>query len=233
MRGEEFSRLLKQFETCKGMEVQHKISELRSGFESTTQSYILLKKALSSCSNLSHAIWLADSDHPERMKAYFLEVRRDFNSYLPSVRALTDYMERLKDSEPSQELRKDYDVRAADIVRSPLGCFFRSLANYLLHHRGLPTGVVIKGVPGKQDDISYVRLDAKRLLEWNGWDSRPCAKKGKKYLLGLGEEVRVLEKLEEYHSIITGFYIWFHNELIQSHQVELDELEALRAKLAL
>jgi hypothetical protein len=141
-------------------------------------------------------------------------------------------MKRIANNESSNEFKKEFDRRAASSLWSPIGCFFRGLANYILHHRGLPMGIVMKGSHGRPDE-SYARLDAKRILEWEGWDKRDArAKKGKSYLQGLGEEVRVLEKLEEYHELMTGFYIWFHNELIQLHQAELDELHDLRAKLA-
>lgn len=230
MRGEEFSRLVKQFDTCKGMEIHHRISELRSSFESTTQAYFLLKRPLVSFSNLKHAIWLMDYDHQERMNAFFLDVRRNLSSYLASARALTDYMERVMKSEPSNTLKEQYKKRVNKTLWSPLGCFFRSLANYSLHHSGLPIGIVHKGVAGKQDE-SYVKLDAKRLLEWNGWDRGEHAKKGKEYVQSLGEEVRILDKIEEYHPMLAGFYVWFHNELIEAHQTELDELESLRRRI--
>jgi len=145
MNSEEFTRLMAQFESCKGREIHRTIGELRSSFQGTTQNYFLLKNALVRIAHLDRAIWLADNNHPERMEAFFLEVRRDFNGYLPSVRALTDYMERLMSEELSDELKKEFGRRAEESLWSPLGCFFRGLANYVLHHQGLPTGIVVRG----------------------------------------------------------------------------------------
>lgn len=98
------------------------------------------------------------------------------------------------------------------------GPFLRDLRNYLTHNR-LPVAMSRQTLSRFSISVTFV-LGRQPLLDWGGWTSA-----AKKWLIGQGDEIEIVDAVDGYARIAGSFDKWLHDRIGLKHVVEIRQYE--------
>ena len=162
------------------------------------------------------------------------ELNRHVHNFVSSAVTLVEHTRVfMREHYAGTAILTTYEAQAkATFAQSPVAQFVQGLRNYMLH-RGLPNSHMFlqftanPGTDGGSGTMeSGVRYDTASLLDWNGW--KPVART---YLKQAGEHIDLQEFAQEYLTLVNKFHGWLDATLEAHHQLDLQELGQLQAKL--
>lgn len=221
--GLEIRKLKEKMRATEGWRIRHKLEIFSISiytFQKNNEELIKLLNLYETDTNL--AFKLLSVDNREAFVAFSSEVTRLLHNYLASAMTLVDHTRKLfQDEYKGTEFEKEYDDKKdQSFVQSPISSFIKDLRNYSLH-RMLPiTGATLNYDDSEMSHSIFMPKD--ELIDWKGWKS-----KSKEYLNIQGEEIELLQLINEYTKIVFEFQAWFQKKQYEIHSDSIKELEKL------
>jgi hypothetical protein len=224
--------LLKRQETCRGAEINLQLRRLDLCYFVFMGNWKDLKKVLDALSD-PESLTLRDVSNREQHDVILSNVVRRLHNLVASVMTLIDHSRLvLRALDMNGALKGKYRVRVGKDFGTPEHTFVQELRNYVLHYRLPPVVDTINwqvgDSPGQGTLDMGVALDAKKLLEWGGWNPSE-----REFVVShRGGQVPLNQVLQRYFETNQGFYRWFLGELKALHRDALTEFDQVSEEIA-
>jgi uncharacterized protein YqiB (DUF1249 family) len=217
--------LFKQMEALRASpewELRAQLEELAFVFRLHQANYQELKrlmKAMAADEETILRLW--DVQNRTALEIVIEEASRLFLNFLSSAKTLVDHTRvHVRKLYPSSPFLEEYKAQLAQrLAKRSVTCFVQGLRNYSLHYR-IPIVTATFGFKRDQPLENQLMLDISELTRWHRWDAT-----SKKYMATLGEEQPLQQLVDDYMTLITGFYKWLHRREIEIHGPALARLQ--------
>jgi len=231
--GRELQELDREIEVSDGYRLRNRMSLLERSYFVFDTNYLNLKHILNEFEQPMVFLKLWEEKTRSRFDLFINDVIRLFHNYLAGGNTLLDHIRTLhgataRETGFSDEYQERWNEQFGE--RS-LPNFLEDLLSYLLNE-GLPFALAELnfGKVGVGMEVSSsIRLDARRLGEWERW-----SEKGREHLNSLDYKAKFEDLINEHAATVADFYQWFvvrQSELHQKAYGELKELESKREDL--
>jgi len=229
--GSKLQELNREIESSHGYRLRNKISLLKGTYFVFDTNYLNLKHTLNEFEQPMVFLKLWEEKSRERLDLFINDVTRLFHNYLAGAMTLLDHVRRLyNDVSWGTDFSKEYQARwERQFGERSLPVFLEELLSYLLYE-GFPFTLAelnFGKVGGGMEISSAIRLDVRRLGEWERW-----SKKGSEHLNSLEDKAKFEYVINEHAASITDFYQWFLLRFSELNQEAFEELEGLEKRSA-
>jgi hypothetical protein len=190
------------------------------------RNYEELRKLLVAAQSPDVFYELWTQDKAEEMHKVTRELIRLFHNFLASAKTLVDHTRTLiNDYYEGTNFLTEYQTEVNKrFVDNSLTGFIEDLRNYALHYQLPFTGARFK--PADGEDAQRFILHTDQLLNWSKWTV-----KGKPFLETAGEEIIVLDLVDEYFRQVNGFHEWMKTRLEEIHADDLAWLDEMQRRV--
>lgn len=172
---------------------------------------------------------------PLEQKTYQL-----FLNFVASAKALIDHTRNIVESlYVRTDFHKEYkDKVSKELASIPIRVFVQDLRSYVLHNKFpfVSSQFKLQRVSpiGSSENLAVstveLTLSKQQLLKWDSW-----TKPSKHYLEAQNDQIPLDTLIDEYYSLIDGFYLWLDKRQREMHESEyswlLDQWEELYQEL--
>lgn len=179
--------------------------------------------------DINEGLRLLSHDNNEAGNQIHREVSRRIHNFAVSALTLVEHTRNFmrKHYKETTVFKRYQEKIRTEFASDPVSQFVQQLRNYMVH-RGLPNSQMYLHIdqdPSSGQGATFVtgvRLDAKMLLEWDGWNSA-----ARQYLESTDEFVDIQHFTTEYTRRVEELHAWLQVEFDQHHsddQIKFQEL---------
>ncbi|PGP20471.1 hypothetical protein CN994_18470 [Bacillus anthracis] len=170
------------------------------------------------------AMRISSVDKKEEFDAFLTEITRLLHNYLAAAKTLIDHTRKLfQDEYKETDFEIEYNTKIKEtFTDSKISKFIQELRNYCLHRKLPITGASISFSRDTGTSQS-IHMSTESLIDWNNWSGI-----SKEYLTQQGERVGLLQLINGYTEIVTGFQMWFKKRQYEIHSDSMKELVELQ-----
>lgn len=178
--------------------------------------------------NPENAMKLMGEREEERRRVFQIKIIRLLHNYIASAQSLIDHTRvHYNELYNNESVFSDYqDQIEQRFVLHPLSVFMKDLRQYFQHFRMPRISSNIHSSGKNPELLVSVRLGIDELNKFSGWKS-----KSKEYTSNFEKAIDLKILIEEYHSYIQDFHIWFSNRQTEIHKEDQKKVDVQKKKI--
>jgi hypothetical protein len=228
---EEYRKLWELRDASEGAKILLRNRAMTNSYRVFEGNLAELKKFLDHIATPTVMAHMWAEKHGYRLDYARRDVSRLLHNYVASALSLADATRYFVDKHyAGTDLYDDYELRKnRDFAEAPLHNFMNRLRVYTLHLQ-LPAVTPIAHAERREDggfdfDNTFW-LDVERLRDWDRWTA-----KAREYLATLGSKARLMDIINAYEPVVTGFHEWLSDRISEEHAAAIEEVRDLERRM--